>query len=38
MPNINAAIGCAQLEKIENNIKNKNILKKYIEIFKDLTI
>ena len=37
MPNINAAIGCAQLEKIENNIKNKNILlKKYIkEIFKD---
>ena len=34
MPNINAAIGCAQLEKIENLLKLKrNLFHKYEEIF-----
>ena len=36
MPGINAALGCAELEKIKNKIENKNLLlKKYKNIFKD---
>ena len=37
MPNINAALGCAQLENIEKFLKNKRALaKKYQEAFENL--
>ena len=39
MPNINAALGCAQLENLENMLNNKNELtKKYQELFNCLGI
>lgn len=37
LPNINAALGCAQLEKVDDFIIQKRALtKKYLEIFKDI--
>ena len=39
MPNINAALGCAQLENIDNNIKkSREIADKYKEFFKSINI
>ncbi len=38
MPNINAAIGCAQMENLEKYIQNKRkTAEKYIAFFKDIT-
>lgn len=38
MPNINAALGCAQLEKIDEILKNKrNLANKYQDFFKNNT-
>lgn len=39
MPNLNAALACAQLEQLENFIENKrNLARKYQQFFEDLGI
>lgn len=38
LPNINAALGCAQMEYIDHTLDQKrNLAKRYFEIFKDLS-